>query len=361
MQNNGYQLFVEWLAIGLQENASDLHLKVGYKPYIRVSGVLREISNQYVISNDLMNEIIDHLITTDLHRETYSQTGSVDMGIVVEKLGYFRINIYRQSGTGAIVTRLLPIKVPSFETLGLPEVVKNFADFRTGLVIVTGTTGSGKSTTLASIINEINKKYNYHIITIEDPIEYRFENNKSIISQRELGSDCDSFAGALRAALREDPDVIFVGEMRDLETISTVIAAAETGHLVFSTLHTKSASKTIDRIISSFEASQQASVAAQLSTVLKAVVSQQLIPRLDGKGRVCATEILIVNSAIQNLIRENKNHQIDSNIQISKNVGMITIEDSLLNLVKQGHITFDEALSRANNPTYLQNLAQNKR
>lgn len=361
MGSNGYQLFVEWLSIGLKSKASDLHLMVGYNPYLRISGVLKEISNNYVISNDLMNDIIDHLITTDLHRDIYSKTGSVDMGYVIDKVGYFRINIYRQSGTGAIVARLLPISVPTFESLKLPEVVKEFVDFRTGLVIVTGTTGSGKSTTLASLINEINKKYNYHIITIEDPIEYRYENNKSIISQRELGSDCDSFAGALRAALREDPDVILVGEMRDLETISTVIAAAETGHLVFSTLHTKSASKTIDRIISSFESSQQASVAAQLSTVLRAVVSQQLIPRLDGNGLIVATEILIVNGAIQNMIRENKNHQIDSTIQISKNIGMMTIEESLMNLVKQGYISVEEALGRANNPNYLQSLLQSKK
>jgi twitching motility protein PilT len=360
MDQNGFQLYLQWLEIGLKKKASDLHLKVGYRPYMRISGRLVELNDNYVISSTLMNEIINHLITTDLHRSTFSRTGSVDMGYVVDKLGYFRINIFRQSGTGAIVTRLLPITIPSFEVLGLPEVIKQFADFHSGLVLVTGTTGSGKSTTLASLINEINHKYHYHIITIEDPIEYRYENINSIISQRELGSDCDSFAGALRAALREDPDVILVGEMRDQDTIATVIAAAETGHLVFSTLHTKSAAKTVDRIISTFEASQQSNVASQLSTVLRAVVSQQLIPKADGNGLVCATEILIVNGAIANLIREGKNHQIDSNIQISKNSGMVTIEESLVKLVNSGVITNDEAYGRANNQAYFVSISKKK-
>ena len=263
--------------------------------------------------------------------------------------GRFRVNAYKQRGTFGMALRIIPLEIPSMESLGLPAVLNDLARLPRGLILVTGPTGSGKSTTLASMIDQINKERNCHILTLEDPLEYLHKHQKAIVNQREIGSDSLSFSNALRAALREDPDVILVGEMRDLETISIAITAAETGHLVLSTLHTNGAAKTIDRVVDVFPPHQQQQVKVQLASVIQAVISQQLLPKGDGKGRVAALEIMVATPAIRNLIREGKNYQIDTAIQTGAALRMQTMDSALTNLYKRGIITKEVALTQAFN------------
>jgi len=327
----------------IERKGSDLHIAPGSPPRVRVHGKLLSLT-EYGTLNATDTKRLIYSVLTDAQKKKLEEELEVDFSFGIKNMGRFRGNVYfqRQSLAGAF--RLIPFNIPNFDTLGLPSVIKNFAHKDKGLVLVTGPTGSGKSTTLASLIKIINDTYPYHIITIEDPIEFVYEHNKSLITQREIGSDTKSFARALRAALREDPDVILVGEMRDPETIEAALTAAETGHLVFSTLHTNSTIETINRIVDVFPAEKQAQIRTQLSFVLVGAVAQKLIPRKDGKGRVVASEVFIPTPAIRNLIRENKLHQIYSLMQTGQaSTGMVTMNQSLAKLVYQGIIDIEEA------------------
>jgi twitching motility protein PilT len=286
-------------------------------------------------------------------RQKFKDAQEVDLAYSVAGLGRFRCNVFQQRGTIGIVLRVIPVKVMNLDELGLPPVLSKIAHEERGLVLVTGTTGSGKSTSLAAMIDHINANRTAHVITIEDPIEYLHRDIKCIINQREIGVDTRSFAYALRSALRQDPDVILVGEMRDNETIHHAITAAETGHLVFGTLHTNSAAESVDRMVGVFPSEQQEQIRTQLSNSLVAIVSQQLLPSVQG-GRVAAIEIMVVNSAIRNLIRENKAHQMTSIIQTQTQIGMQTMDQALKELFMAGRITYEDALSRANNPAELE-------
>ncbi len=334
--------FQELIAIAIEKGASDLHLSVGTPPCVRVNGAiirLEQPANTPEAVLSIINEITD-----ERHLKVLAETGEVDFAYSIHSLGRFRVNIFRQRGSLSMAVRILNMKIPTPESLGLPEAVISVADKRRGLVLVTGATGSGKSTTIASLINVINSKYNYHIITLEDPIEYLHRHSQSIVDQREIGSDTSSYATALRAALRQDPDVILVGEMRDLETISIAVTAAETGHLVFSTLHTIGAANTVDRIIDVFPPYQQQQIRTQLADVLQCVVSQQLIPKMNGKGRVAALEVMLSNNAIRNHIREAKTFQIPTVMQTNGKLGMRTMDDALFDLYTRGDISQDDAL-----------------
>ena len=326
--------------------ASDLHINVGSKPTIRLNSTLQTISGTEVVTPDISWELVKPLLDENKLKQL-EINGDVDFSFSKAGLGRFRVNVYRQRGSYSIAIRSLPFIIPPFDSLGLPQVIKGFTKKTRGLILATGPTGSGKSTTLASILNMINEERRAHIITIEDPIEYLHKHKNGLIDQREVGADARSFASALRATLREDPDVILVGEMRDPETISIALTAAETGHLVFSTLHTVGAAKTIDRIIDSFPPAQQNQVKSQLATVLEGVVSQQLIPKRDGSGIAVAVEVMLVNAAIRNLIREGKPYQINSTIQTSSNIGMQSMEANLAQLCAEGVITQEDALIRA--------------
>jgi twitching motility protein PilT len=339
--------FEEYLTVASERRASDIHLTVARDPSCRIDGEITSLFPEPMTVTD-MNRLVDSLLKEmPTQRETFEKLGEVDFAYSVPNLGRFRINVFRQRGANAIVSRKLNSKMPNPKDLGVPEAVVNMTTKRRGLVLVTGATGSGKSTTLASLINIINNNYNSHIITLEDPIEYLHTHIKSIVNQREIGSDTQSFSNALRAALREDPDVILVGEMRDLETISAAVTAAETGHLVFSTLHTIGAANTIDRIIDVFPPYQQQQIRTQLAEVLECVVSQQLLPRFGKEGRVAAMEVMIANSAIRNHIREAKTFQIPSTIQTARKAGMITMDDSIYELYQRGEIDSETALQFA--------------
>lgn len=325
-----------------KENASDLHLTVGISPTIRVNGQLTGIDDKKLTAVDTLRYVKELL--GDRYDE-YEKKGEMDTSLSLPGIGRFRVNAYKQRGSDAVAIRVVALKIPTLNEIKMPSVVKELTKKQRGLVLITGPTGSGKSTTLAAMINEINTTRASHIITLEDPVEYLHKHNKSIINQREIGKDTLSYQNALRSALREDPDVILVGEMRDLETISIAITAAETGHLVLSTLHTIGAAKTIDRIIDVFPPYQQQQIKIQLAAVLQGIISQQLIPRADEKGRVAALEVMVVNSAIQNLIREGKTHQIQSSIQTGSKYGMKTMDMSLVDLYKQGLISYENALT----------------
>jgi len=340
------------LKYGSLKKATDIHFCVGSKPLIRINGLLEEIGGE-VVFVDKIQEIIDSLID-DNQMKKLSEKKVLDFSFSVSGLGRFRANIYSQRGTFAIAIRMLPFDIPSMETLGLPPIVETFATKTKGLFLVTGTTGSGKSTTLASMIDLINEKYPYHVITIEDPIEYLHKHKKSLVTQREIGQDAESFAGALYSALREDPDVIMVGEMRDPETIQIALTAAETGHLVFSTLHTLGASKSIDRILDAFPAAQQPQIRTQLATVLSGIVSQQLLPRVDNGGLVVATEVMLMTSAIKNMIREGKHYQINNIIQTGESSGMHPLEMDLARLIKSGVVDYDETVLLAQDQRILE-------
>jgi len=326
--------------------ASDLHISVGIPPVIRLNGRLIRI-NEYPPLQPSHTEIFVEQLLNEKQKLLLEENGELDLSFSVSRLGRFRINVYRQRGTYSIAIRVVSLRIPTIEELGLPNVVKELARKTRGLILVTGPTGSGKSTTLAAMIDLINNERNCHILTLEDPIEYLHRHNKSIVNQREIGYDSKNFASALRAALRQDPDVILVGEMRDLETIQTAITAAETGHLILSTLHTVGAAKTIDRIIDVFLPHQQQQVRIQLSTVLEGVISQQLLTKKDGSGRVVATEIMVATPAIRNLIREGKTHQIQNAIQTGAKYGMHTMDMSIAELYKRGLISYEEAMTYA--------------
>ena len=338
----------EILIQSVKERASDIHLTSGRAPSYRVDGVLAPIMGER-LTPQMLEDILLPLIDKR-HREELEETGQTDFAYAISGVGRFRVNVFKQRGTLAAVMRSLPFNIPEPEDLGIPREVVEMTSRKRGLVLVTGPTGSGKSTTLASLIHVINRTYPYHIITLEDPIEYLHRHDKSVVNQREIGSDSTNYAQALRAALREDPDVILVGEMRDLETISTAITAAETGHLVFSTLHTIGADKTIDRIIDVFPPNQQQQVRIQLASVLECIVSQQLLKKADGSGRVAALEVLFANNAVRNLIRESKTYQIPSIMQTNKRAGMQTMDDALYDLFMRKVIDGDTAVTYAQNP-----------
>jgi twitching motility protein PilT len=320
--------------------ASDIHLCEGLPPIFRIHGALVRQGNLPMVAAD-MQSVADRLIPPEKKTEFYDK-GEVDFSHGIHGLGRFRVNVYRQRGTLAVALRVIPFKIMTLWELGLPEVLATYCDKPHGLVIITGPTGSGKSTTLAALIDLINERYDRHIITIEDPIEYLHRHKKSVINQREVGSDTTSFSLALRAALRQDPDVILLGEMRDLETIQIALQAAETGHLVFATLHTNDAASAIDRIVDVFPAAQQQQVRVQLAGSLQGVVAQRLFRRVDRQGRVAALEILIATPAVRNLIREGKTHQIPSVIQTSGKLGMRLMETSVRELYERGIISQED-------------------
>jgi len=344
---NATELMTQAIAVG----ASDLHLNPGRPPVGRVDGKLVNLSTEVVdeaASEGWCRELCD-----DAHWKELQEVGTTDIGLAHESGTRFRVSCLRQRGRYAAVLRLIPSELLTFDQIGLPETVQALLKRPRGLVLVTGPTGSGKSTTLATMIDWINQSLDHHIITIEDPIEFYHGHGQGLVTQRELGSDVPSFPEAMRRALRQDPDVILLGEMRDLDTISAALTAAETGHLVFGTLHTTGSARTINRIIDAYPANQQEQVRAQLSVALVAVVSQVLMPRKGG-GRVAAFEVMINNPAISNLIRKNETNKIQSTIQTSKRVGMITLDDYLLNLVREGEITSETAVDYAQDPRDLE-------
>ncbi len=343
----------------VQYKASDLHVSVGLPPVIRVDGNLMR-TKYPAFTPETIEDLLFPMLNNE-QRRSLEQTWELDMSYGINGIGRFRVNIYKNKGTYAAAFRTINSVIPSFDTLGLSDVVRSITERPRGLILVTGPTGSGKSTTLASMIDYINETRSEHILTIEDPIEFVHKSKKSVIHQRELGQDTRSFANALKSALREDPDIILVGEMRDIETISLALTAAETGHLVFGTLHTSSASQTIDRIIDVFPEGQQQQIRVQLGGCLEAVFAQTLLQKLqpDGtkKGRVMAQEILVKNNAVSNMIREGKSAQIYSAIQTGAGCGMQTLESALAELYKKRLVTAEDALMKSQRPDELRRLA----
>ncbi|MBN1807990.1 MAG: type IV pilus twitching motility protein PilT [Planctomycetes bacterium] len=340
------------LDLVIKECASDLHLAVGRTATVRLHGALRGIGNHVLTPEDTAEAMKS--ITPERNLREFQESGSTDFAFSYGDKGRFRASILRQRGYVGIVLRLLPSQMMSLEEIGLPPVMKDVCGKPRGLVLVTGPTGSGKTTTLASMINHINDTYAHHMITVEDPIEYYHQHKKSIITQREVGVDVPTFAEAIRRGLRSDPDVMLVGEMRDLDTMGAAITAAETGHLVFGTLHTTGAANTVNRIVDSFPTDEKEQIRIQLAMVLEAVLSQTLIPTADGRSRVAAFEIMIVNDPIRHLIRENKAFRINSFIQTGGKQGMILLDDFLFGLWAQGRITLSEMLARAQDLESLQ-------
>lgn len=357
----------EILTLANQAGASDIHIVVNSAPVFRLNGAILRLDGPELSRLDTGGKTIEKLSPEDTDRiaremmnaqqyRKFQDVGELDFSYSLPGISRFRVNVFRQRGSVSIALRPINSNILSFQQLGLPQSLENLCYKPRGLVLVTGPTGSGKSTTLAAMIDLINSQKRQHIITLEDPIEFMHQHKKSIISQREVGQDTKSFASALRAALREDPDVILVGEMRDTETIATAITAAETGHLVFGTLHTSSAAQTIDRIIDVFEPHQQQQIRVQLGSTIQGVISQTLIPRIDKPGRVVAVEILVANHAIRNLIREGKTYQIISQLQTGTRLGMQSLDTSLRNLYQKKIISREEALSRAADPDALAKL-----
>ena len=347
--------FADVLLEVIDRRASDLHLTAGAPPTVRVRGRLAPMDGFPVLTPNDTREIV-YSILSEGQRQKFENNWQLDFAYQIPGRGRFRVNAYFQRSAVGAAFRLIPFDVVPLETLGLPPVVAEFANKPRGLVLVTGPTGSGKSTTLASLIDVINASREEHIMTIEDPIEFLHHHKKCIVNQRELGSDATSFGDALKAALRQDPDVILVGEMRDLETIGTAMTAAETGHLVFATLHTQDTPQTIDRIIDVFPPEQQGQVRAQLSVALQGIMTQTLLPTADGAGRCVAAEVLVPTPAVRNLIREAKTHQIYSVLQTGASHGMQTMDASLAQLVRAGKVTRQLAESRAHAPEELRRL-----
>ena len=330
-----------------EKEASDVHLNIGIPPIYRLNGKL--VKSEFPILSALDVHELIYSILTEHQMKSFEKDRQFDFAYELDGVSRFRINIFRHRLGEAAAIRLIPTKIRSIEELGLPKVISSLAELSRGIVLVTGPTGSGKSTTLAALIDIINSTHYEHIVSIEDPIEYIHEHKNCVISQREIGEHTDSFASALRVVLREDPDVILVGEMRDLETISMALRAAETGHLVFSTLHTNNAADTIERIINVFPAHQQAQARLQVAGTIEAVIAQTLLPTADGQGRVVAAELMLATPAIRNLIRDEKIYQIPSTIQISRKMGMQSLDQSLKDLLMSGKITREEALRKAIN------------
>ncbi len=337
----------------IRQDASDLHISVGRKPTLRLSGRLRSLDTKVLDNEDAV--ALMKSITPERCQQELQEHGSTDFGFAYGDRARFRVAVFRQRGNISIVLRLIPNELLTFDQIGLPEIVRELIRRPRGLFIVTGPTGSGKTTSLATMIDHINMSYDRHIVTVEDPIEYYHYHKKSVVNQREVGVDVPSFSEALRRALRQDPDVILVGEMRDLDTIEAAIAAAETGHLVFATLHTTGASGTINRIIDAFPTNQQEQIRVQLSVTLLAVLSQQLLSRSDKPGRVASYEFLVVTPAIANLIRENKTFRIDSAIQTGKRFGMQLLDDHLWGLFERGVIDAEEMIDKARDASELTN------
>lgn len=325
----------------VKKKASDLHLQVGLPPMLRIDGSLVAVSGADPLTDEAVETLIFAILDED-QKQILLKDKEFDFSFAFGDMGRFRVNAFHERGNLAAALRLIPNEILTIEQLGLPPVVTKFADYPRGLVLVTGPTGSGKSTSLAALVHKINMERAAHIITIEDPIEYTHRSNKSVIVQREVHYDTYSFSAALRSALREDPDVVLIGEMRDLETIASAITIAETGHLVFATLHTNSAAQSIDRMIDVFPPHQQPQIRAQLSNILMAICSQRLIPAIGG-GRIAAAEILTVTPAVRNIIREGKTHQMDAVIQTGAEFGMQSMDKTLAKLVHEGSITYDEA------------------
>jgi twitching motility protein PilT len=339
----------ELLTCLLEQDGSDLHLTAGAKPTVRVHGDLHRLERFAPLTSAQIERLV-HAILSDKQIRAFEQELELDAAHSMGARSRFRMNVFRQRGSVGAVLRAIPFDIPALDSLGLPPSVRQLADLPRGLVLVTGPTGSGKSTTVASLLDEINRHKSVHIVSCEDPIEFVHEHQKAIVNQREVGQDTVSFASALKRVLREDPDVIFVGEMRDLETIHMALTAAETGHLVFGTLHTQSAPQTVDRIIDVFPPQQQGQVRVMLATTLQAVVTQQLVPSYDGGRRVLAAEVLVATPAVRNLVREGKAFQIPTQMQAGSQYGMVTMDQSLATLVQQRRIKLDTALERANNP-----------
>src|SRR3954452_12536295 len=349
--------FAEILLEVIDAGASDLHLTVGAPPMVREKGRLRPLDYPKLTSQDT-REIVYSILNND-QRKKLENEWQIDLSYSVPSKARFRVNAYFQRASIGAVMRTIPQDIPLFDSLGLPEVLKDFTRKPRGFVLVTAPTGSVKSTTLASMIDMINEQRHEHIMTVEDPIEFLHRHKNCVVNQRELGADAQSFALALKSALRQDPDVILVGEMRDLETMSTAITAAETGHLVFATLHTQDTSQTVDRIVDSFPPSQQHQVRTQLSIALQGIVTQQLLPTADGQGRICACEVLVPTPAVRNLIREGKTHQLYSALQTGGSHGMQTMDSALADLVRGGAITRELAASRSSTPEELKRLLEN--
>jgi twitching motility protein PilT len=350
--------FADILLEVIDAGASDLHLTVGAPPMVRERGRLRPLDYPKLTSQDT-REIVYSILSND-QRKRLENEWQIDLSYSVPGKARFRVNAYFQRASVGAVMRTIPQDIPAFDTLGLPDMLKDFTRKPRGFVLVTGPTGSGKSTTLASMIDMINETRHEHIMTVEDPIEFLHRHKNCVVNQRELGADAHSFALALKSALRQDPDVILVGEMRDLETMSTAITAAETGHLVFATLHTQDTSQTVDRIVDAFPPAQQHQVRTQLSIALQGIVTQQLLPTVDGQGRVCACEVLIPTPAVRNLIREGKTHQLYSALQTGGSHGMQTMDAALADLVRGGTITRQLAESRSSTPEELKRLLEGR-
>lgn len=329
----------------VRRKASDLHIQVDLPPMLRVDGSLVPVPGTETLDNATVERLIFAILDED-QQQVLMKDKEFDFSFAFGVLGRFRVNAFHERGNLAAALRLIPNEIKSIADLGMPQVVMKFADYPRGLVLVTGPTGSGKSTTLASIIDKINTEKAHHIITIEDPIEFTHKSKKSVVVQREIHYDTYSFSAALRSSLRQDPDVVLIGEMRDLETISAAITIAETGHLVFATLHTNSAAQSIDRMIDVFPPHQQPQIRSQLANILMAICSQRLVPSIGG-GRVVAAEVLIANSAVRNIIREGKSQQLDAVIQTGAELGMQTMDRTLVSLVQAGTITYDEARNYA--------------
>jgi len=335
---------------------SDLHLTAGTHPMVRIHGAIEALSEFPVLTGSRIREML-YAVLSQKQRETFEAELELDTSHTIPGKGRFRVNVLLQRDSVGAVMRVIPFEIVPFDTLGMPPAVASFAELSRGLVLVTGPTGSGKSTTLASLIDIINRTKPVHIMTVEDPIEFLHHHKRAIVNQREVGEDTRSFSAALKHVLRQDPDVILVGEMRDLETISTALTAAETGHLVFATLHTQDAPQSVDRVIDVFPSHQQSQIRVQLATSLQGVVTQQLVPVAKGKGRAVAAEVLVATPAVRNLIREGKVHQIYSSMQAGGRYGMQTMDQGLATLVKAGKITLDMALERAASPDDLKRLA----
>jgi twitching motility protein PilT len=349
--------FADIVLCALDRGASDIHIAAGAPPTLRINGRLTPVENATILMPQETREIV-YSVLSESQRQQLESAHQVDFSWSIPRTARMRVNAYMQRGAVSAAFRMTPTSVQSLESLGMPPIVHRLASMPRGIVLVTGPTGSGKSTTLAGIIDEINRTRDDHILTIEDPIEVLHHHKRCLVNQRELGSDATSFADALRAALRQDPDVILVGEMRDLETISTALTAAETGHLVLATLHTQDAAQTVDRIIDVFPPHQQQHVRVMLSAALQGVIAQQLLPTADGKGRVAAVEVLVPTPAVRNLIREGKTHQLYSAIQTGGEHGMQTMDAALVELVRRGVISLEVARRRSSVPSELTRLLE---